>query len=90
MRLAAPICILLPVGQYVAANPKPAPNAFEAVGVVVTKYVVAPDFKNRSLICMLDAVLLAFKAIAAKASLFCSSYLHIPTSPSKVIKRPNT
>ncbi|KAE9378319.1 hypothetical protein N431DRAFT_461848 [Stipitochalara longipes BDJ] len=72
MKLSVIVSLLLPFTCYVAANPAP-------VGVTVDKRS-SQDLEDRSLICKLDLVLLAFKAVAAKATPYCSSYLHIPTS----------
>lgn len=38
------------------------------------------EIEDRSLICKLDAVLLACKVLGAQATTFCSSYLHISTA----------
>ncbi|KAE9372689.1 hypothetical protein N431DRAFT_457390 [Stipitochalara longipes BDJ] len=105
MRLSATIyffygLFLLP--QYGIATPALAP----IVAVqIVTEYVVVPeiiprgafldersseDLEDRSLICKIDAVFLAFKAVAALASPFCSSYLHIPTSTYVTVTTPIT
>jgi hypothetical protein len=105
MRLSATICFfiglfLLP--KYGTATPALAP----IVAVkIVTQYIVVPeiiprgafldersdeDLEVRSLICKIDAVLLAFKAVAALASPFCSSYLHIPISTYVTVTTPVT
>ena len=42
------------------------------------------EVDERSLVCKLDAVLLACKVLGAQATTFCSSYLHISTSTSVV------
>jgi hypothetical protein len=77
----------------------PAPLSIEAV-TIVTQYIVVPfpsngllarlDPRNKSLICKIDAVLLAFQAVAAKATPFCSSYLHLAASTSVVVTTPLT
>lgn len=38
------------------------------------------DIEDRSLICKLDAVLLACKVLGAQATTFCSGYLHISST----------
>lgn len=72
MKVSIIVSLLLLLACCVTANLAPA-------GVVVDGRS-NDALKDRSLICKLDLVLLAFKAIAAKATSFCSSYLHIPTS----------
>jgi hypothetical protein len=42
------------------------------------------EIDERSLICKIDVVLLACKALGAQATTFCSSYLHISTSTTTV------
>lgn len=39
---------------------------------------------ERSLVCKLDIVLLAFKALGAQATAFCISYIHLPASTTVV------
>jgi hypothetical protein len=105
MRLSATISFflsLLLTPQYGTATPAPAPIVATRI---VTEYVVVPeiiprgafldeqsseDLEDRSLICKIDAVFLEFKAVAALASPFCSSYLHIPTSTHVTVTTPIT
>jgi hypothetical protein len=48
------------------------------------------EIEDRSLICKLDAVLLACKVLGAQATTFCSSYLHISTTTVIVSKTTPT
>jgi hypothetical protein len=85
---------------------KPTTRSVTAVKIITTYVVVpfpelfplnllidARSFlglEDRSLICKIDAVLLAFKVVAAKASPFCSSYLHLASSTKVVTITPST
>ncbi|KAE9380814.1 hypothetical protein N431DRAFT_477682 [Stipitochalara longipes BDJ] len=87
MRLSYFIPILLAFAQDAAA--KPAAVEVEVLTEVVVERA-NQDLEDRSLICKIDAVLLAFKAVAALATPFCSSYLQIPTSTQVIPTTPLT
>jgi hypothetical protein len=42
------------------------------------------ELDERSRICKVDAVFLTCKVLGAQATIFCSSYLHIPASTSVI------
>ncbi|KAE9380884.1 hypothetical protein N431DRAFT_459799 [Stipitochalara longipes BDJ] len=98
------IVLLLSLTQYVLSSPTPL--SVTSVRIITEYVVVpfpkpfprnllvdARSFlglEDRSLLCKIDAVLLAFKLVAAEASPFCSSYLHLAGSTSVVVTTPLT
>jgi len=104
MKFSAIIFLLLPFVELGIS--KPTPLSITTVKIITTYVVVpfpepfpmnllidARSFlglQDRSLICKIDAVLLACKAVAAKASPFCSSYLHLASSTTVVVVTPST
>lgn len=103
MKFSALVFLLLACSRH--ATSTPAPLSVTAVKIVTQYVIVPfPEpfpfnllvdarslfgLQDRSLLCKIDAVLLACKAVAAKASPFCSSYLHLATSTKVVVVIPN-
>jgi len=82
MKLSANILLLLLFSQSAAANVLWPFDWASKRSHEEGKQV--EDVEERSLVCKLDAVLLACKALGAVATTFCASYLHIIPSTSVV------
>lgn len=78
MKLLAHLLALLCLSEYVAAL-----IPWLHSGAAIKRSYEELDHTEvaeRSLVCKLNVVLLACKALGAQATTFCSSYLHISTS----------